>query len=123
MTATETTFTADDVLATHFADRARDMAKAEGNTPRNIIWSFIDSGIKEEDEQQFAADWAQFERGAAILDAGYHVTYSSHHVQMLDFHQEQIEQRNPVSPIVQMDAGYVATSQQYCYAALIRNRS
>lgn len=122
MPTIETTFTAEDVFAAHYARSVRAFSNTEGDTPRKFIWSLIDSGIKEEDDRQFKVQWAEFERGIAILDAGYHVTYSSQHVQMLDFHQEQIEQRDPVSPIVQMTAGYVATSQQYCYAALVKNR-
>lgn len=119
---TELFYTADDVRAVHFADHIRDMAKTEQDTPQHIIWSFIDSGSKEEDRREFAEQWSMFERGAAILDAGYHVSYSDRHVQMLDTHAEQVEARHPVSPLVRMFAGYVATSEQYCYAALVANR-
>lgn len=116
------TYTADDVYAVHFAKITRASAKTEHDTPENIIYSFIDSGNETEDRREFAEQWQKFRRGAAILDAGYTVTYSDSHVQMLGSHADQIERRRPVSPVVSMAADYIGTTQQYCYAAIVKTK-
>jgi hypothetical protein len=108
-------FNADDVIAAHFAAATIALAKTEEDTVDGIIRADADSAAT------IAAERALFERGRKILDAGYHVAYSTPHVVMLDAHAQQLAQQNPASPIVQVTADYVGTTQRYCYAALVKN--
>lgn len=114
-------FTADDVRAAHFAASIRETARVEEDTPERIIRSYINSGDRRQDAEQYAADLALFRRGEAILAAGYHVTYSDRSIVAGGPIYEQVERRDPVSPIVRFSAGHIATSEAYRYAALIRN--
>lgn len=116
------TFTEDDVRAAHLATSIRQMAKVEKDTPERIIRGYIDSGDQRQDRQEYQDQLALFQRGCTILDAGYHVSYSDRSVVAGDLIYEQVEQRHPVSPVVKILAGHIATSEAYRYMALVRNQ-
>ena len=108
-------FNAVDVIAAHFAATTIALARTEEDTVDGIIRVDADSAAT------IASERALFERGSSVLDAGYHVVYSTAHVVMLDAHAQQLEQQSLASPIVQVTADYVGTTQRYCYAALVKN--
>lgn len=112
--------TTEDVYAAHYAKSIREEADLYATTARSVIEGTIDSGDPAEDEREVEAEFAYYQRGAALLDAGYQIVYSERGVVGGDRLYEQVERHGPVSPIVAGDAGYIATNKAVCYMALVR---
>ncbi len=98
-------YTADDVLAAHYAHAIVEGAHRANETPVQHIRSLIISDNAAKDRRRFRTDWATFEHGRKILEAGYELIYTDSF---------------PFDVLVLMSRVVHLASPHECYIALVK---
>lgn len=115
-------YTEQDVRAAWSAQQTNRQAASQECSAEELIratsYGEEDGGVGLEAELAF------YRSGAAILESARIVSTDPFDATLAgSLSYEQIERKNPISPIIRAFAGYVATSERHRYVALVRRGS